>query len=417
MDSDFLNSVNNEITDIFNLEKNRKLNIVDLLDSGRRYDHLEPGNNVEAFRTCEIDPLIFDKKKELNLTCTVPRRADLVESGYILFYLHDHFDPNNTNNLLDTLYGTEIELHISGNLIFNIQLGLLYFLSNYLKESIYYVDLNVLQDDIQKGASIDYKFIIDNIMKDKTKTNKILLIPLSFNFLAKNIGLANAGYSTIEFRLKNKENHHIQTMVKTINFLFLNLEIWDNQIRQNLIGNANHLKTTTCEALNKQFENSTITFQVNVTNCKYFTIAISPQYEKIDKDLWQMIPSLLPEIQSIITTSSGTQEFMIENADIRKSNSQIVYFFSGDPNYTMQNWIKKHMSENDDMIDRELGNYVDQDNKQADNNLLNRQRVLRVLEITLTNSTIPINVNICTFFQNILAYSGGVSGLSFSHRN
>ena len=67
MDSEFLNSVNNEITDIFNQEKNKKLNIVDLLDSNLRYEHLRPGNNVEAFRTCKIVPFKLDKKNNLIL--------------------------------------------------------------------------------------------------------------------------------------------------------------------------------------------------------------------------------------------------------------------------------------------------------------------------------------------------------------
>jgi len=254
-------------------------------------------------------------------------------------------------------------------------------------------------------------------LKDTHKTNKMLLIPLSFNFLAKNIGQANAGFNTIIFQIKNNKNQHINTMVRTINFVFLSLEIWDSELRDSISSGGQFIKTTTCEEINKHFETETISFHINSTGCKYFTITISPQYDKINKDLWQMIPSLLPEIQSIVTVSSGAQEFMIENADIRKSNSQIVYFFSGNPNYTMQNWIKKHMNENDSIIENELKNDRGYDNKQSQLKLVNRERTLRTLEITLTNTTIPVNVDICHFYSNVLQYRGGVAGLTFNYSN
>lgn len=432
-----LEQVNNELLDIEKMEQNKKLNIVD-------YFHETNDNNQYGAITKLMKPsndpvhgsrdIIFaDPKKDFfekdKSVFTVQRNGDMIEQSYLIFEMFNNYNVENTNNLLDNLSGMDISLEIGGSRIFNIKLSLLYFICDYLGEEIIYVELDKIKNELdQFDQNVLCKKIIKKLISDhKNDLNrKFLIIPLSFNFLVKNLSLVSMQYHDVRYTTKidKKAVGFAQSMIKNVNFGTIFIYFF-HEIRSALAQSTFNVKSIVSSdpSSKKYHQSDAIIIKHEPFRrrelLKYFTVTISPQYDKIDKSLWQTVPSLLPEIQSVYDINNG-EEYNLQNVDVRRGSSHILYFFSADPNYTMSKWINKHMEETDDLIELALGNKTTSSNQQ--NNVVNNvvqsvgmSRTEMKLQITLTPTTLPINVELLFFRHSMLRIMSGMAGLALAN--
>ena len=434
MEQKFLKNTQNEIHDLLKQEGNHKLEIHDYYEDDMMFLAKLGNNNV--FRKCHVSDFHVNKKRndkdqdkcELRSECA--HFGDLVDKAYFILELRDNYDVENTSGLLDVLSSYQVSMEIGGNRIFQTTLGLLYFVATYLGEEIYYIELDKIKHELdQFDQNVQNKMTIKRLISQQLG-NKYLLIPMSFNFLVKNLNMMGLQFHAVHFKLKGVNHQHVLSMVKTfkISLVYLYLE---NELRRTVAQKSFDLKSLSSIADKYQFHtHESIRFKfpcyLRQRMLKYFTISISPQYDKINRDLWPTVPSLLPEIQCIQSKHSN-QQYLIENAEIRRGNSHVIYLFSGDPNYTMKKWITKHMAENDDVLEQAMGNATSTNNKQVEESLLYKQqkdvnyyldpsnnRDYIDIHVVLTPCSIPINVETCYFQQNKLRIMSGMGGMAYS---
>jgi len=436
MEQKFLKNTQNEIHDLLNQEGNRKLEIQDYYENNHDFFIKLTDNNI-AIRKCELDDFRVLKKNdqdhdkcEFQIECR--RCGDLVDKAYLILELCDNYNVENTSGLLDILSSYQVSMEIGGSRIFQTTIGLLYFIATYLGEEIYYVELDKIKHELdQFDQNVQNKMTIKQLIRQQTtgqkQGNKYLLIPMSFNFLVKNLNLIGLAFHGITFRLQGTNHQHVCSMVKTFKISLVYLFL-GNKLRQTVAQKSFELKalsSTIDKYLFHTHESIRFKFPCYLRQymLKYFTVSISPQYDKIDRDLWSTVPSLLPEIQCVQSKHSN-QQYLIENAEIRRGNSHVIYLFSGDPNYTMKNWITKHMTENDGVLEQAMGNATSTNNKQVEESLSRkRKRCVNYsannqeytdIHIVLTPCSIPINVETCYFQQNKLRIMSGMGGLAYS---
>jgi hypothetical protein len=265
--------------------------------------------------------------------------ADILENIYLVYELHDDFDTNNIDVLIDLLSDTTFNITIGGRTVFEINLAISCVFEN--ENPILYIQSDILQYQIQNGeCNIDnhqYKELIEKCM---LIYKKFIIMPISFIKFIDYIICGKIKYHHIRYIYGNI-NKILYNFIKSINLSEQSISLATRNA-YNSTQNILTLKTHTYK-LDKLI--SQIICKMP-DSCIYFTIKISPNYEEIDKNLWSEAIYMLPNINfiSYFDKKITSNEMLIRTT----KNCHIYFYFMDqklkyvDPIERTKNILKKY---------------------------------------------------------------------------
>jgi hypothetical protein len=255
--------------------------------------------------------------------------TDILENIYLVYELHDDFDTNNIDLLIDLLSDTSFTLELNYEKIFNINLALSCFFSN----DITYIDTNELNHQIVNGGcNLDnhiYKKLIEYIIQNNN--TKFLIIPINIGEFIKSLFIKNIPALVLSYRYI-MSNNKLLDFVKSISISEYGYIIPKEYNSINIIIDGIFLKSDKY-TFNNTHDLSVFCpriLQYIVKKCKYFTIKVAPDYKNIDKDLWSEAIYMLPNINSItfIKQNNIEQQKLTQNEMVvRRTKNCHIYIY------------------------------------------------------------------------------------------
>jgi hypothetical protein len=354
--------------------------------------------------------------------------TDILEKVFIIFGLHDDFNPENIDTLIDILGDTNFSISFGDSPIFNINLSLAYFFADNANEDIIYIDKYQLGEQITRGefdpSQHKYKYLLEKL-NIVIKENKLLIVPLCIDVVIKKIPTNLTQYHSIKFCYDY--GFHSKVLSQFIKNIY--------NVNQNLLfmGNNNALlcRQLKYEDLNfycltyNSAQNDLAAYEAKkiriITSglSKYIIVKISPDYANIDVSQWRYAVEQLPLINTIVFEPNEDDSSIVANtqsytpheiASIRKSKNCILYAIPANPETSMKGWIDKSVKENADVL-KIL-------HKQTDNSLgATFDTITRIhhnIIIHLEPSAIPVSVTEYNYMHNIFRIKAGMGGLTYS---
>ena len=326
--------------------------------------------------------------------------ADILENIYLVYELHDDFDTNNIDILIDLLSDTNFNINLGITTIFDINLSISCIFEN--DNPILYIQSDILQYQIQNGeCTIDnhqYKELIEKCM---LIYKKFIIMPISFSKFIDYIICQKLNYVVMQYKYKNI-NKTLYDFIKSINLseqtISLSLRNKYDEMQDILT-----LETLTYK-LDKYFHQIICKMPYR---CIYFTLKISPNYEKIDKNLWNEAIYMLPNINNI---SYLDKKINLDEMLIRTTKNCHIYFYFMNPNEKLKlklkyinpiertkDIIKKYFRQ----IPTDLNTYCDK--------LNSSYKQLDDIIFDIDVPQIPVNVIISFYEKKNILYNSGLT--------
>ena len=264
-----------------------------------------------------------------NVVLSKSKEIDILDKIFLVYELHNDFDKNNIDILIDLISDTSFTLELNYEKIFNINLALSCFFSN----DITYIDTNELNHQIVNGGcNLDnhiYKKLIEYIIQNNN--TKFLIIPVDIGEFIKSLFIKNIPALILSYQYR-MSNNKLLDFVKSISISEYGYIIPKEYNSINIIIDGIFLRS-----YKYTFNNThdlavfcpTI-LQYIVKKCKYFTIKVAPDYINIDKDLWSEAIYMLPNINSItfIKQNNIEQKLTQNEMVVRRTKNCHIYIFT-----------------------------------------------------------------------------------------
>ena len=276
------------------------------------------------------------------------------------------------------------------------------------------MDIDNLKKDVKKHMELFGTYINESLVYtliNKSKDKELLVIPTGFNFFVKSFAHAATSWHEQKIYLLNIALNKVRDMVKDIKIitvdLTLNIDLhrWITSKPQDIACMISRLCVVKKNSLDK--------YKFVISDSSYFSIIIQPDYDRIEKENRGISASLLPPIVNIYGENMKTFEkvhYDIENISIKRSESQIIYFFSSNSKFTMKDWVKQHMK-NQDIIKYLNDVYKDKGNTNTSNNTFRFLEGSYNIYFSLEDTSIPLKIQATNYRPNILRY---LSGMGFA---
>lgn len=332
----------------------------------------------------------------------IDKRIARIDELYILVKLDDDFNTQNIDFLLDKLSDCTFSLKIGGQDYLKCNIGLLYFIGNYLNHKMFHIEMDKLVTN-----DFDILSIESNVIKQMIKlgyTGNYLLIPVGINFFLKDIMAWCLEYHEIIARLECVD---LSEMVENFSIV----EVGDNYRDTHEIIDMDVYMYETVTNTYKFFNETKLSIDIDIFSAVYIMVSIQPDFDKIEKSDREMAISLLPMIQKIQLLMHDPNliegkeiELRIENADIRRSRNQHVYLFTTDPDYTLKSWLENHMEKLKEKVSCKDKSIIVSFCKEK----------LKTMRLELTDYAIPIIVQVRIIMRNVTQYTCGMVGVRYS---
>ena len=345
-----------------------------------------------------------DKDIENKYLSSNNQREDILENIYLVYELHDDFDNNNIEILIDLLSDTTFKILIGKSVIFDINLSLSCVSEN--ENPILYIQSDILKYQIENSEcninNHQYKELIEECM---LIYKKFIIMPISFNKFINTIYIRHIPYNSIEFIYTNI-NKKLYDFIKSINLSEKTISVfYPNVIYDSYLQDILTLETSTYK-LDKSFHQIVTEIPINSI---YFTIKISPNYEEIDKNLWSEAIYMFPNINLITYLDKKiTSDEMI----IRTTKNCHIYFYFIDPNEKLKLKLKcdDPIQRTKDIIKKYISDSINKKDLHHPENV-NSESSKTNIKLDIDIPQISINVNISLYVKKKLIYYGGCCGL------
>jgi len=438
---------NYEINTEYNFESDNNTyktsNCIEYSDNLKIVDKYTFSNRINEDELDELENILClseINKPELfkNTSMDVHKNKDVLEKIFLIYELHDDFETSNINMLLDLLDDVSFKVIIGGSSILNLNLGFVSFICDEIGEDIIYLNIVELKEQIQNGEfnyhTHKYRELLEHLLEDNQFGNKILIIPIFLGAFINKLPLKLFKYNDLRYSFSGNDKlkqyiNNIYVSNQTINF-----------VNRKNIPQSPKFKLTILQ-MDSRYGNinigrdiSNYTFNdflwFNTTNYKYFTIKISPNYAEIDKNIWNDVINILPNINSISycnNQENKTNTYTVsEIALIRKTTNGHIYAFSTNPDIPIKNFIANTIKENGDGLELIYnGLYVLQNKdkthqsykkyskcKRKENQFECRKIDLQIA-LNIETPTIPINIIVNTYRKNDLVFKYQMVGAQY----